>query len=55
MVLKALGDGAGVGTVINLKVVGNAVVVEDIVQLAGIDSQAVLVTHIDSYCAISGP
>jgi len=40
MVLKAVGDGAGMGTVINLKVVGNAIVVEDIVQLVGIDSKA---------------
>jgi len=36
--LKAISDGAGMSTVINLKAVGYAIVVEDIVQLAGIDS-----------------
>ena len=40
IVLKAVSDGAGMGTVINLKAVGYGKVVEDIVQLAGIDSKA---------------
>jgi len=36
MVLKAISDGAGVGPAIDLKAVGYAIVVENIVQLLGI-------------------
>jgi hypothetical protein len=32
VVLKTISDGAGMGTVINLKAVGDAIVVEDLVQ-----------------------
>ena len=38
MVLESISDGAGVGPVIDLEAGGDAIVVEDIVQLAGIDS-----------------
>jgi hypothetical protein len=33
MILKTIGDGAGVGPVINLKAVGDAILIEDIMPL----------------------
>jgi hypothetical protein len=38
IVLKAISDRAGMGTVINLKAVGDVIAVEDIAQFAGINS-----------------
>ena len=38
MILKAIGDGAGVRTWIDFKAVRNTVVVKDVVQLAGVDA-----------------
>ena len=46
VILEADRHGAGVGAGIDLEAVGDAVVVEDVVQLAGIDAQAVLVADI---------
>src|ERR1035438_1477847 len=46
VVLDAVGHSAGMGAVIDLEGVGDAVTVEDVVQLARVDPQAVLVAHI---------
>ena len=46
VILKAISDGAGVRARIDLETVRNFVLVEDIVQLAGIYAQAVLIAHI---------
>jgi hypothetical protein len=43
VVLEAIGDCAGVGSVIDLEAIDDAVAVEDIVQLGGIEAQAVLI------------
>ncbi len=46
MILEAIGDGAGVRARIDLEVVRDPILIENIVQFAGIDTQAVLVTNI---------
>jgi hypothetical protein len=46
VVLDAVGHSAGMGAVIDLEGVGDAVTVEDVVQLTRVDPQAVLVAHI---------
>ena len=45
-VLKPVGHGAGMRARINLKTVGNSAAFEDIVQLAGINAQAVLAADV---------
>ncbi len=47
MILEAVGYGAGVCAVIEFKPVRDAVRVEDIMEFASIDSQAVLIAYID--------
>ena len=46
MILKTVRDSAGVRAGIDFKAVRNSVVVEDIVQLARIDSQSVLISNV---------
>ena len=46
VILKSIGNSAGVRARINFKAVNNSVAVEYIVQLPGIDAQAVLISHI---------
>src|SRR5664280_286643 len=52
VVLEAVGHGAGVGAVIDLEAVGDAVARENVVKLAGVDAQAVLVANIHGDGAI---
>src|ERR1017187_10427288 len=52
VVLDAVGHSAGMGAVIDLKGVCDAVAVEDVVQLTRVDPQAVLVAHIHGDGAI---
>jgi len=47
IVLKANGEAAGMGAVINLKAIGYAIGVEDFVQFDRVESQAVLIAYID--------
>ena len=52
MILKSIRHRAGVRARIDLKAVRDAILVEDLVQLAGIDAQAVLIAHVDGDGAI---
>ena len=52
VILKAIGYRAGVRTVVDLKAIGESVIVQDIVQLAGVEPQAVLVADVDRDAAI---
>src|ERR1017187_4625781 len=47
VVLEAIGDGAGVRAVIELKSVRDAVLVEHFVQLDGIHAQSILIAYIN--------
>jgi len=47
MILKADGHRAGVRALIDLEGIANAVSVEDLMQLARVDLQTILVAHID--------
>ena len=46
MVLEAIGYGAGVRAGVNFKTVRDSVVVEDIVELRGVEPQAVLIAYV---------
>jgi signal transduction histidine kinase len=46
VVLEAIGDCAGVRAGINLEAVCDSVAIEDVVELGGIESQAILIAHI---------
>ncbi len=52
MVLKSVGNRAGVRAGVNLKAVRNCVVVEEVVQLDGIKAQTVLVAHVHRDSAV---
>jgi len=52
MILETVSHLACMGPLIHLKAVDDAIRVQNIVQLAGIDSQTILVTHIDRNGAI---
>src|SRR5205814_2054571 len=52
MVLEADSHGAGMSSRINLERMGDAVVVEDAVQLSGVDPQSILVAYVDRNCPI---
>jgi hypothetical protein len=47
VILEAVGDGAGVGAVINLEAVGDAVGVEDFVELRHVEAEAVLIADVE--------
>src|ERR1035441_10771690 len=52
VILKAVSHGAGVRARIDFKAVRDSILVENIMQLAGIDAQAVLISHIHGDRAI---
>ena len=52
MILEAVGDGAGMGAVVNLKAVSDPIRVQDVMQVARAGAQAVLVTNVDCNCTI---
>jgi hypothetical protein len=52
VILKSIRDGAGVRAGIDLKTICNSVLIEDVVQLDGIEAQAVLIAHIHGDGAI---
>src|SRR5689334_3665691 len=52
MVLKPVGNGAGVGSGIDLKMVGDSVVIQNRMQLDGIEAQAVLIAHVHRNSAV---
>src|SRR5579875_553913 len=52
VVLKAIGHRAGVGSVVDLEAVCDSVVVENVMQLPGVETQRVLVADIDADGAV---
>ena len=52
MILKTIGDGAGMSTLINPEAMGDAIVVEHLVEFDGVKPQAILVTHVNRDSAI---
>ncbi len=47
MLLETNGNVAGVGPGVDLERVRNAVLIEDVVQLPGVDAQSILIAHVD--------
>jgi hypothetical protein len=52
VVLKAVGDRAGVRAGKDLEGVGDAVAIENVVELAGVDAQAILITNVNGDCLV---
>jgi hypothetical protein len=52
VILKTISHLTRVSALIHLEAVRDSVPIENVMQLAGIDSQTVLITHIDCNCAI---
>jgi hypothetical protein len=46
VILETVGDAAGMGAGIDLECVGDAVRVQDVMQLAGVNPETILVTDI---------
>ena len=52
MILEAVGNGAGMGAGIDFEGVRDAIRIQDVMQLAGVNPQTVLVAYIHSNGAI---
>src|SRR3954467_13027917 len=53
VVLEAIGHGAGVSAWIDLEGVFDCILLQSVMKLAGIRSQAVLVAYVDGNCTIA--